>query len=181
MNFLVVFLDVSGQVAEKGRAHLHDRRAALGGATDLFKIFDLVDGVVVEAGLAEGVLVLTVAEVDLLVLLPAQPYLALADLAGCNVLHAVDGAHESAPDNTADLGLLHDLLLLAPARVQAGPVLEGALQHSGHPRLPPFQAGEGDGGVLFGVIISGRAGFLFHLPFLLQNHAHCWFQAHLIC
>ena len=93
VDFLVVFLNVSGQVAEEGRAHLHDRRTALGGAVNLFKIFDLVDGVVVQAGLAEGVLVLAVAEVDLLVLLPAQTDLALADLAGCDVLHAVDGAH----------------------------------------------------------------------------------------
>jgi hypothetical protein len=46
VDFLVVFLDVRGQIFEEISCHVEYGRAALAGTVDLFEILDLVDDIV---------------------------------------------------------------------------------------------------------------------------------------
>lgn len=82
MDLFVVLLNVGRQVPEEVGGGVYGVGAAVMGTQHFLKAFDFVDGVVVQAGFAEPVLVLAVAEVHLPVL-PLRLFdIPLTDLAG---------------------------------------------------------------------------------------------------
>ena len=64
VHLAVVLLDVGRQLFEKVSACVQQFVALVAGAGHFFEVFDLIDDVVVEAGFAEGKLVLAVAHVE---------------------------------------------------------------------------------------------------------------------
>lgn len=93
MQLAVTFLYVCGELFEEICGDVNEGVAFLPRASDLFKGFDLVDHVMVEAGLAEIEAVLTVAHVGLLLTLF---HLGFADLTGADLAHFLELAAEHA-------------------------------------------------------------------------------------
>jgi len=80
-------------------------------AVDLFKIVDLVYRVVVQAGLAEAVLVLAVGHVYFLVFLSGQSNFSLANLASNNVLHSLHSVDKTVAHQASQFGSFHLILM----------------------------------------------------------------------
>jgi hypothetical protein len=136
VNFLVVLLNVGRQAFEKSGLGVEQSRTALVGAVDFFEILDLVDHVMVQAGLAEAVLVVAVSHEDLLVFFLVESDLSLANFATADVLQFMKGAQESAAHNIPEPRLGEFLLRAGFSLSRFDHLLpEHTLQHHGHPKF----------------------------------------------
>lgn len=111
VDLFVVFLDVGWEGVEEGGVGIEGGSASFMRAVDLLEGLDLIDGVVVQAGLAEVLHMLALAEMHFLLALHLHDF-PLADLTVFDILDSVSNSCQTTTNDAAHLGLLDSDLAL---------------------------------------------------------------------